>query len=263
MSQRLHILPGGHHLGWRRPLLGQQAQFTLSQHKVIRSAPIADKSDLTSVMPSVWDQLREGACTGHGSLEAYLASLIRAGQPQFMPSRQAQYNWTRIAEGTLDQDAGASVADAIATIKRCGVAYESDFAYSEELLTVTPPLNLPIHGHSIDDYGVDCSQLDQVLAALSAGYPVVFGATVFPEIENATKENPVVAMPRRGFLGFGKEQSIGGHCMVFIGHDNSTRRLRFRNSWGTDWGLDGDGFFPYEYLQYCDDAHVIDQAVES
>lgn len=44
----------------------------------------------------------------------------------------------------------------------------------------------------------------------------------------------------------------GGHAYVVYGWDND-RGLRIRNSWGTGWGLDGDGFLPYAYVT---SAHI-------
>jgi len=39
---------------------------------------------------------------------------------------------------------------------------------------------------------------------------------------------------------------VGGHAFVFYGWDD--RGFRIRNSWGTGWGINGDGFMPYSYI---------------
>ncbi|MGH7484199.1 MAG: C1 family peptidase, partial [bacterium] len=43
-------------------------------------------------------------------------------------------------------------------------------------------------------------------------------------------------------LGFVKPTGgvAGGHCFLCIGYDTSTDSFRFRNSWGSGWGLSGD-----------------------
>jgi C1A family cysteine protease len=44
------------------------------------------------------------------------------------------------------------------------------------------------------------------------------------------------------------EQVMGGHCVVAVGYDNSTRNFIIRNSWGAGWGKGGYCMMPYEYL---------------
>jgi C1A family cysteine protease len=57
------------------------------------------------------------------------------------------------------------------------------------------------------------------------------------------------------------ERRVGGHAVVAVGYDDNmkikntnpggvetTEALLFRNSWGTDWGDDGYGWLPYDYV---------------
>lgn len=41
---------------------------------------------------------------------------------------------------------------------------------------------------------------------------------------------------------------IGGHAIVFVGYDDTTKLVKFRNSWGVNWGINGYGYMTYEYL---------------
>jgi C1A family cysteine protease len=52
----------------------------------------------------------------------------------------------------------------------------------------------------------------------------------------------IMTMPASG------EKVVGGHCVVAVGYDNSTRMFIIRNSWGTSWGLNGYFMMPYEYM---------------
>jgi hypothetical protein len=45
---------------------------------------------------------------------------------------------------------------------------------------------------------------------------------------------------------------VGGHAIVAIGWD--ARGLRLRNSWGTTWGISGDCWLPWSYLDHVHEA---------
>ena len=41
---------------------------------------------------------------------------------------------------------------------------------------------------------------------------------------------------------------IGYHQVVFVGYDDATKLVKFRNSWGGEWGESGYGYIEYDYL---------------
>jgi C1A family cysteine protease len=41
----------------------------------------------------------------------------------------------------------------------------------------------------------------------------------------------------------------GGHAVLVVGYDDKKKRFRFQNSWGTDWGARGFGYFTYDYME--------------
>jgi hypothetical protein len=48
---------------------------------------------------------------------------------------------------------------------------------------------------------------------------------------------------------------VGGHAVCIVGYDDVTQLLKFRNSWGRNWGQDGYGYLPYVSVgQYLMDA---------
>jgi hypothetical protein len=48
-------------------------------------------------------------------------------------------------------------------------------------------------------------------------------------------------------------QGCGGHVVLLTGHDSTTGRYWFRNSWGTSWGSGGYGTLPDAYVEnHCE-----------
>jgi C1A family cysteine protease len=44
------------------------------------------------------------------------------------------------------------------------------------------------------------------------------------------------------------EPMIGGHCMLTVGYGQKPGCFTVRNSWGADWGDQGDCYIPERYL---------------
>jgi C1A family cysteine protease len=78
---------------------------------------------------------------------------------------------------------------------------------------------------------------------LAEGYPFVFGFTVYESFESA-------AVAKTGVLNLPKpkEKVLGGHAVMCAGYNDAAKRFLIRNSWGTDWGMQGYFTMPYDYL---------------
>ncbi len=94
----------------------------------------------------------------------------------------------------------------------------------------------------------------QIKTNLSAGLPSMFGFTVYSSYTQSATTGKI-PYPATG------EKIAGGHAIVAVGYDDSmkiknansngaetTGALLIRNSWGTDWGMAGYGWLPYEYV---------------
>jgi C1A family cysteine protease len=78
---------------------------------------------------------------------------------------------------------------------------------------------------------------------LAAGYPFVFGFTVYESFESQDMAHSgVLQMPQPD------EQVLGGHAVLAVGYDDASQRFIVRNSWGDTWGQAGYFTMPYAYL---------------
>ena len=71
----------------------------------------------------------------------------------------------------------------------------------------------------------------------------MFGFTVYESFESqAVAQTGVMPMPQPN------ERKLGGHAVLAVGYDNTSRRMIVRNSWGAGWGQAGYFTMPYEYI---------------
>lgn len=72
--------------------------------------------------------------------------------------------------------------------------------------------------------------------------PVVMGFEIFEEIFDPGKSG-IIPLPRN------IRESWGGHCVCAVGFDDTRKLIKFKNSWSTEWGNNGYGYIPYEYIE--------------
>ena len=46
------------------------------------------------------------------------------------------------------------------------------------------------------------------------------------------------------------ERMLGGHAVLLVGYDDNKQLYKFRNSYGTGWGVEGYGYLPYQYVEH-------------
>lgn len=252
-------------LGYKPDPAGvKDKQFSL--HPVFAAGQIDPKSDFSADAPPVYDQGNIGSCVAHGNGAGFEIIWKRANKSYVPVSRLGLYYECRDKDGTVDQDAGSYIRTGVWCLTNVGVGCDACWPYDTSKFMQKPPAS---YYKDAKNYQIaSAAKLDNtdgrsIRIALTAKFPVVFGAYVYAAIEDLTAADP--------FLPLAKGRPIGGHCMVIVGHDDNlthkyadgktlTGFYLVRNSWGTSYGNKGYIWIPYAYMhngKICDDFWVI------
>lgn len=229
-----------HSYGWRRDKPDRRDHLRVQRPGVALPPYV----DLTAQMPPVYDQGNLGACTGNAVAAAVAFARSKQKLADFTPSRLFIYYNERVLEGTIESDAGAEIRDGIASTAKLGVCNETDWPYDVGKFAVRPPD--ACYASATTDLVTAYARVDQTLdglrECLAAGFPVVFGFTVYESFESgAVAASGVMPMPRAA------EKALGGHAVVMAGYDDDHQMFIVRNSWGASWGRAGYFLMPYAY----------------
>ncbi len=229
--------------GWIPDLPDHRDHLYAAPMQVVAKLPA--KVDLRPQCPPVYDQGQLGSCTANSIGGAFEFTLRKEQKADFMPSRLFIYYNERVIEGTVKSDSGAQIRDGIKSIANQGVCAESEWPYIITKFTTKPPAKA--YKDALKNQALSYSRvvqsLNQFKGCLAAGYPFVFGITVYESFESQeVAKTGNVPMPAS------HEKSLGGHAILAVGYDDSTQRFIIRNSWGPGWGQKGYFTLPYAYL---------------
>ena len=152
-------------------------------------------------------------------------------------------------EHSVASDAGARIRDGIKAVAKQGVCSETVWPYDVARFAEKPPLAAyqEALGQRALQYQTVLRRITQMKGCLAAGFPFVFGFTVYTAFESkAVERTGVVDLPH------GSEKMLGGHAVLAVGYDEATQRFIVRNSWGAKWGQAGYFTMPYAYLLSAD-----------
>lgn len=166
---------------------------------------------------------------------------------------------------SLDSDVGASVRETMKAMALFGVPPEQYWTYEEDKVDEEPPsfcYSYAQNFQALKYFRLDHADmptevlLAQIKAVLAAGFPCIFGFTVYTSAyEKVNIDQGYIPFP-----SVEKDRVVGGHAVVAMGYDDlqniscayragiSHGAFLIRNSWGTDWGKKGYGWIPYDYV---------------
>ena len=231
--------------------------FTLNQQN-------KSTHDLREHCPSIYNQGKLGSCTANAIAFAYQFDQMKQLEQKdkiFIPSRLFIYYNERDMEKTTGSDSGAAIRDGIKSINKIGVCPENLWPYDITTFTKKPdPQCYQIATqHKSVQYARVNQTLSQLREAISAGYPVVFGFTVYQSFESEeVAKTGIMSMPNKN------EKVLGGHAVAAVGFNENS--FIIRNSWGEQWGENGYFYMPNEFItnnNLANDFWVVYQVVDN
>lgn len=231
-----------HTFGWNPDLPDHRDRLYVALR--ILPSRLPAKVDLRPLCSPVEDQGQLGSCTGNALVGAVEFLEKKDKAPFADLSRLFIYYNERLIEHTVKSDSGAQIRDGIKTLAKQGVCTEKLWPYDIAAFAKKPSAACysDASNHQITSYQRIVT-LDEMRTCLSDGFPFVFGFTVYESFESAeVARTGIVNMPKR------TERILGGHAVLAVGYDNTTKRFIVRNSWGVGWGIRGYFTIPYAYL---------------
>lgn len=276
----MHPLAANRKLNWRPSLPNIHAFKLVSSGLPENELPQA--VDLEPEFTPCYDQMNLGSCVDNAIGALIERNLkLNSYKWQFRPSRLFLYYNARAIEGTIESDAGSTIADSVAAANVHGVCPEllADgsnpswlWPYIDDGVAFKtepyPQCYKDAVLHKVLRDEIVNLDRNTVLNALFAHKPFAFGFTVHKSfLSPQMAETGIMHAP--GPLDL-FDSVVGGHAVVAIGYALNMPMgtqgikdwVKVRNSWGCSWGIQGSFWMPLDQIlcnsSISTDAHAID-----
>lgn len=224
--------------------------------------PIPKQMDLSPYFSEVKDQGNLGSCSAFPIAAIYEFAALKNKKEVSVSELFIYYN-SRLLRGTTDVDSGASLLNAVKSVKEHGACLDASFPYLIEKFTEIPNENAYNEAkHQVVEKAnrIKISEED-FKKAISEGMPVIFGLKLFESFYPKNEEG-LISYPT---VNESTHKNHGNHAMLIVGYNDDEKLFKVRNSWGSSFGKKGYCYIPYDYVtneDFCNEAYVITEIVD-
>lgn len=206
---------------------------------------LREKVDLREWDSLVENQEQLGSCVGHALTSGYELITKKKYPDKFVElSRLFVYYNARFLEDTQTEDTGASIKDALKSVNHVGVCEEKYWPYILDMFDDKPSVAAYRDAitRTITEYH-KLNTLNDALDSVNDGKPIVIGASIFSSFMDLDNVNHIIPIPNS------REKNEGGHAMLIVGYDLPNNMFLIKNSFGTEWGMNGYAWMPFDYAE--------------
>jgi len=197
-------------------------------------------------LPAVINQGNLGSCTACSLSTAVetLEKIYKLNHFKNLSPLFLYYN-ERKELHTISKDSGSSLSVGINCLQITGICPQVDCPYNISKFKICPSVKayrdaLTYKINNVIQVIYDINTIKSILQ----NYPVVIGIMVYSSFEN----DSVTITGMIPYPNVNNETYLGGHALCMYGYDDSTQCFLARNSWGPNWGINGNCNIPYEYI---------------
>jgi len=204
--------------------------------------------DLRPNCSPVEDQGHVGSCTANSIVGALEDLQIASGSPMTDLSRLFVYYNARRFSDQEGVDCGASMPHAMASLLAFGACPEVLWPYDEARWGLKP--EEACYQNTIRFQGLHYASVspnDERKYVLASGLPIIFGMGVPQHLLMVVGgQTGYMPPPSDGRW----EKASSGHAMLIVGYSDAKNAWLVRNSWGTDYGIDGHVWIDYHVMDH-------------
>jgi len=221
-------------------------------HKKRMIEAIPSKVDYTSEMSPVKSQGQLGSCV------AFAIAALKEWQEQKEHQKEVEEgkkyhrdekyydlseSWIYWMAKKIDcwpHEEGTSLVYAMKVLNKIGVPVEKAWPYNDTVYGEPKKWAHLVARWSLVGSYERVENLEELKVVLAKS-PVPIGIGCFAEIDSVG-EDGIVPYPEH------PEYMYGGHAITCVGFDDQTQLVKIKNSWGKNWGQQGYGYLPYQYI---------------
>lgn len=237
-------IPEKYIYGWNRDIPDIRDKY---YKQTIKNNIINDNIDLRYHCPKIYNQKELGSCVANSVIFLFeFNEILHDDKYAFDPSILFVYYNERKKQNTINYDSGSSIRNCIKMINKIGVCDNKLWDYNISEFNKKPPRLCYSESkiYKLIEYYRINQNINDLKSCLNEGYPFIVGISIYQSFEHENfNKTKIIPLPNKN------EKLLGGHVISIVGYDDNYGFI-MRNSWGSEWGISGYSYIPYNYI--CD-----------